>query len=293
MDHDLIDQFDFADRYLMGRLTADESSRFEEHFVDCPLCINRLRTTENFLMGLRATTIRQASPGEANGSKGVLRAFSQVLSAKRLALAWVCLIVVAALGAVGAVRQIRRLRFEVDQAKEAAAQRVSLLEQERQSADESNRERQAIVRDLTAKIRQLEAMINSREGKHAGTSPGPSTEPIINLPAVALTSVRGNPNSPQAIDAVALRGSSITWFLISLALEGEGDSKDYCVTIVDDHKKLKWKKCGFKPDQNDYLSLLANSRLLRPGSYHLIVEGVTNGVSRIIGEYPLSIVKKS
>ncbi len=281
MDHDIIDQFDYVDRYLMGRLTAGEISRFEEHFVDCSQCIERLRTTESFLAGLRSAAVRRASPEEGRAPKGPYPLLIRVLSARRTALASVCVIVVAS---AAAVYQIRRLRLDVDQEKQAAAQQEQRFDRERRSADES---REAKEKELVSQIRQLEVVIQSL-GQHEGQAPGPPAEPLINVSAVNLTSLRGGES--DSISAFKIRGPSINWFFISIRLEDEDDSKDYCVTITDSHDRQKWKHCGFKRTGQDYLSMLATSLFLRPGEYHFIVEGVTNeGGRRVIGAYPLVV----
>ena len=51
MDHTHTDEHQLADRYLMGRLDDAERRRFEEHFVDCPACLERLETIEGLRGG--------------------------------------------------------------------------------------------------------------------------------------------------------------------------------------------------------------------------------------------------
>jgi anti-sigma factor RsiW len=53
MDHGYIEENNVADRYLMGKLSAEERARFEEHFVDCAQCLDRLETTEGIRAALR------------------------------------------------------------------------------------------------------------------------------------------------------------------------------------------------------------------------------------------------
>jgi hypothetical protein len=53
MDHTYIDENLVVDRYLMGRLTAEESERFEEHYLHCPRCLDRLEEAERFRGALR------------------------------------------------------------------------------------------------------------------------------------------------------------------------------------------------------------------------------------------------
>ena len=50
-----------ADRYLMGKLPAEERLEFEEHFLDCRPCVESLEALEGLADGLRALTPRTAS----------------------------------------------------------------------------------------------------------------------------------------------------------------------------------------------------------------------------------------
>jgi hypothetical protein len=53
MTHDEIAAQNIAERYLMGKLSSDESTRFEEHFLDCSDCLDRLETAERFQAALK------------------------------------------------------------------------------------------------------------------------------------------------------------------------------------------------------------------------------------------------
>ena len=59
MDHIGIDDQQTAERYVLGRLTEEERLRFEEHFLDCPRCLDSIEAAE----GLRAA-LKDVSTGE-------------------------------------------------------------------------------------------------------------------------------------------------------------------------------------------------------------------------------------
>ena len=61
MVHDEIEAQNIAERYLMGKLSLDESGRFEEHFVDCPRCQDRLEAAERFRAAMKSLP-REAAP---------------------------------------------------------------------------------------------------------------------------------------------------------------------------------------------------------------------------------------
>src|SRR5262245_8973363 len=78
MEHSYIEENQIADRYLSGKLPAEERSRFEEHFVDCSQCLDRLEATADLRAGLRIVAADEA-----------LRVRTQVQLAQVGLLAWV------------------------------------------------------------------------------------------------------------------------------------------------------------------------------------------------------------
>jgi anti-sigma-K factor RskA len=54
MDHLYIEEHNIADRYLIGRLSAEEQRRFEEHFLDCQRCRSWLEMAHHFRAGLQS-----------------------------------------------------------------------------------------------------------------------------------------------------------------------------------------------------------------------------------------------
>src|SRR5258706_14689988 len=61
MDHKYIHEFDIVERYLSRKLAEGETAEFEEHFVDCLECVDRLETTKAFADGLRRVASRGAA----------------------------------------------------------------------------------------------------------------------------------------------------------------------------------------------------------------------------------------
>jgi hypothetical protein len=53
MDHETIEEQDVAERYLLGRLGAEDAARFEEHYLDCPLCLEKLELSRRLRDGLK------------------------------------------------------------------------------------------------------------------------------------------------------------------------------------------------------------------------------------------------
>ena len=85
MDHALIDEDRWADRYVLGRLTAEEQQRFEEHFVGCPKCLDELEAVEGLRGSLRELPAGEAAPAPTRSPSFALAPW--LLAAASLVLA--------------------------------------------------------------------------------------------------------------------------------------------------------------------------------------------------------------
>jgi hypothetical protein len=47
-----------AEAYLLGRLSQQQHEAFEDHFISCPLCTERLQLTEDFIKAVAPTPPR-------------------------------------------------------------------------------------------------------------------------------------------------------------------------------------------------------------------------------------------
>lgn len=56
MDHVTIEDDNLVERYLLGRLAAAEAARFEDHYLDCPECLEKLELSRRLRDGLREVT---------------------------------------------------------------------------------------------------------------------------------------------------------------------------------------------------------------------------------------------
>jgi hypothetical protein len=63
MDHRYIEENQIADRYVMRQLDAGEQAGFEEHFLDCPECLDRIevaRAMRNAMRDMAAVPRRRS-----------------------------------------------------------------------------------------------------------------------------------------------------------------------------------------------------------------------------------------
>ncbi len=293
MDHSYIEQFDLIDRYLMEKLPEEESARFEEHFIDCSECTDRLKTTGDFLQDLRLVAVQKTSLTDDSRPRAMPWYSSQLPSTRALAIAAGFLLLIAIASLVLVINRMGGLQSEVDQAKSVAAEWERRYEEERQTASLSDKKHQEAEEELAERLRQLDAKIQDEQQQRANTAAesGPGLRPGVNLPIFVLNSVRrGEQNASDSVNKIELARVP-TDLLISLSLEGETDYKDYRMTIFDGRNRAIWKRGGFKPNRYNSLSAGFNSRFFRPGDYLLIVEGVTGkGAPAQIGNYPFRVI---
>jgi hypothetical protein len=280
MDHKYINEFDLVERYLTGRLAAEETAQFEEHFVDCLQCVDRLKTTKAFMEGLRLV----ASDRTPEASRYTPRGF-WYFSGKSLAVAAGVLLLVALASAVVVFNQILRARVEADQAKAASTQWERRYEEERQSSANAEAEHRESERELTEQVAKLRTELEN-EGKQEA-----DTRAQVNLPILVLSSTRGSEPSSGSSNEVTLARSSGS-FVISLTLEGERADRDYLMTILGSRNQVIWKGRGIRPNRHNSVSVGFNSTLFRSGDYLLTVEGVAgDGSTSVVGKYSFRVRK--
>ena len=291
MDHDHIEQNNIVDRYLMGRLVVEESEKFEEHFIDCPICIDRLNTTRDFRQGLRLLAVQQPLREESYGAEESRRFFMKRSSWKPLALAACGLLLIAIAGSILLFNQVRRLRNENSQAISASAEWQRRYEEQQQITLSSEQERQQIERSFKEEVSELEAKLQNEEKQRASAGSGFQrwARPGINIQTFVLESVRGSGQSN--IKEIDLPGTTEK-FTMAVPIEGEAKYENYRATILANNRQF-WRETGLKPDLHNLLTMEFPSDFFRPGNYLLRIEGLPHLRDAIlIGNYPFRITKK-
>jgi len=294
MDHKYINEVDLVERYLMGRLAAEETTEFEAHFVDCQECVGQLNTTKALMDGLRIVTSEQVPEPRGYEPRGLFWWSQPTISRWSLALSDGVLLLVASVGALVVSNQIRRSRVEADQARSASAEWERRYEEERESSSLAEMRHQDSERDLKSHLAQLQAELDDEHKRNTEETPpgrGALKKPQINLAIFVLKSTRGSEPATGSLNELVVPRSPAN-FVISVPLEGEGGYKTYRTSIVNDRKHLIWKESGLKPDRHDSLSVGFNSTFFRAGDYLLTVEGVAgDGGKSIVGKYSFRVVK--
>jgi hypothetical protein len=294
MDHELINQSNLIDEYLMGHLPEEESAQFEEHFVDCPECIARLQMTGSFLQDLRFALSEQerqpAPPPKKFSPRHILRSFLPASAVWTTVSLLIALAIIAAFAGIYALRS----QTEAKEAKSLSEQWKQRYEDEHRSAiaaESSHREKESHQEE---RLRALEAKIREEETQRAKMAAelDRQTRPQGNLFTFELIAARGgNPAASEPVNRVELPRPSAS-IAFSISLEDEQRFESYRVKIFDDHRRLISPGIRLIPTRYDSLFIVFKPNFFRPGRYELIVEGVNKeGGREAVGNYPFLIVK--
>jgi len=294
MDHKQIEQSDLIDRYLMGQLSVDEQEQFEEHFVDCAVCVDRLTTTKDLIQGLRHVASHQAAEREAYLPAPIPWYSRYRLAPKWWALASGFLLLIALSAAVIMFNRARLSSTQADQARSDSAEWQRRYQQERESAELAGKKHKETEDELGGRLNELRKELDNNRKKAPGElrpgSRGRTITPQANVQIVILNSTRGS--DPRSATNNVHLPISPTNFLLLLALEGEAPHLDYHMSLLDDRGEVILQRGGFRPNEKNSLTFLMNSSLFRPGYYSVRVEGVDAGAGRsIIGEYYFHVTK--
>jgi hypothetical protein len=280
MEHSYIEETNIADRYLSGKLSPEERMRFEEHFIDCTQCLDRLEPIDDLRTGLKTIAAEEALQARADlrigvvGMVGLLARVVRMSRARRAALL-AGLILAIALPMALLIREWRSARRELAQAKQTSSELQRKYEEGERAAralvnEMESRERQSSEqRDLLAAQLERERAERLRlaENKAAGLD--------SDIPVFALSLVRsGDADLSQPVNRITLSPSSKSIILL-LELDPNPDLQSYRATISTADGRSIWSRSGLKPSSQDALALSLNSNLLKPNNYLLTLEGLT------------------
>jgi hypothetical protein len=284
MEHSYIEEHNIADLYLSGKLSAQERMRFEEHFVDCTRCLDRLETTDDLRAGLKTIAAEGALQARANlqigvaGAAGLLARVARLSRARRAALL-TSVILAIALPLALLTLEWRSARRELAQAKQTSSELQRKYEEGEQAArdlinDIQSREQlSSVQRDLLAAQLERERAERSRLADQVNKAAGSQAA----LPVFALSLARsGDADLSQPVNRITFSSSSKSIILL-LELDPNPDLQSYRATISTADGRSIWSKSGLKPSSPDALAFSINTSLLKPNNYLLTLEGLAAG----------------
>src|SRR5262245_34209867 len=298
MEHSYIEDHHIADRYLSGKLLIEERVRFEEHFVDCPECLERLQTIDDFRAGLRTVAVEEATRLRAYlsvGRAGVLARIALLVRRRQGPLLAVAILLIAPPMAL-LISEWMSARRELAQAIQESSEWRRKYEESERAARDLAKEMQTRERESSLQLERLAAQFGRTWNSH-DSAPRPShkaAERQSKTPVFALSVVRGGGADPsQPVNRITLPPQSKSIILL-LQLEPDPDLHSYRVAISTTDGRSIWTTDGLKPNSKNALALSFNSSLFKPGDYLLTLEGITAQKGRTpVATYAFHALTKS
>jgi anti-sigma factor RsiW len=279
MEHSYIEDHHIADRYLSGKLSIEERMRFEEHFVDCAECLDRLRTIDDFRAGLRTVAAEEATRLRAYlsvGRAGVSARIALLVRRRQGPMLAVAILLIA-LPLALLIPEWRSARRELARANQESSEWRRKYEESERAARDLAKEMQTRERESSPRLERLAAqfgrMRNSPDS--APRTSHKAAERQSETPVFALSVVRGSgPDPSQPVNRITLPPQSKSIILL-LELEPDPDLHSYRVAVSTADGRSVWTKEGLKPNSKNGLAISFNSSLFKPGDYLLTLEGIT------------------
>lgn len=239
MDHAYIEEHGLIDLYHRGQLPPEEEAGFEEHFVGCAECQERLQMARGFQRGLKTVVAEEVTQA------GLL-----AWLVRRRWLAVAALILAAVLPVLGYLAGSRDVTPRLVEIDETEANWRQLFEKEQRSADELRQRLEESERQRVAQVQE---------------TPAPPS-PLVNTPVFLLTAVRGEDETTSV---------KVKEGYFSLAVDAGDDPRfeSFRVTITDSEGKRVFREAGLKPNALEALLLTFPAGFFKPGEYRLVLEG--------------------
>jgi hypothetical protein len=251
MDHELIQENEIFDHYLAGKLSPEERVEFEEHFLDCSICLGQLEALEGLRDGLRELSSR-GMPASQPRRHALVRLLRDPRAAALLAAACLAVAVVPPVFYLG---ELRRTRAE--------------LENARRASDEAQR-KNAALNSALERERTAGASVAS------GAATLAASVFTLNLTRGAGTEVPG--------DRILLRDPR-EWIILLLDRPEGQKFESYRARISTADRRVIGEALSASPASDEMLAVGLPPGLLFAGDYALTLEGAGAGPARALATY--------
>ena len=252
MDHTYIEENQVADRYVQGTLPADEADRFENHYLSCPECLDRLDLAESVQRGFRRVAAQDAAQLSATRQLALLAWLARLSRRGQAGVLLSALLVLTLLpaglglsGIAGRDRELARTRATLAGERAAREQAVQQLAQTQTTQ--------------------------------------------ANVPIVQLDRERGAGSSGEA-PTQSLRQPRSGMIVLAAQVD-EPFQPSYSARLQDAHDREIMRWTGLHPDGQDNLTMSLAAVLLPPADYVLIIEGPAPGAKPAeVGRFAFRVV---
>ncbi len=271
MDHAAIDELQVVERYLAGRLPADEATRFEEHSLACPECLDRLEVAETLRRGLRGVAAQEVTAG-------MVRATLLARIARSRAASWALgfLFLAALLPSFYWARESGKLEAELAAARPAGtASPTNAAPQNRPgprtAPPETPGEIAALRAEIAASKERAEA--ERQERLRLAAELARAQGPRINLAVVPLSPERSAPGPLSPPSTRIALAPGMDWVVLALELN-TSDHPSYQATLAGSGGATLWRGADLLPDASGTLNVALPAALLPNGDLALDISGL-------------------
>ncbi len=266
MNHTEIEERQIAELYLMGKLPPGEAATFEEHYLSCQECLDRLELAESMERGFKRAAGQDAARVAATRQIAVLAWLSRLGRSRQMAFLAMAVLVVGVLPGLLGLREVR------ERDRELAATR-SVLEQEREqerqkstAGSRTEEEARRLQAELEASRRDLERERQARAS--ADEQLADARRPQGNVPILFLNPERGGGEPTHRLRLPKTPG----WIVLALEVDPP-HRPSYRAVLRDAKGQELWRGDGLQLNEMETLSLSLPSTLLAPGDYTVEVDG--------------------
>lgn len=255
MNHAEIEERQIPELYLRGKLSSEEAAAFEEHYLHCQECLDRLELAESMERGFK----RAAGQDAATRQIAILAWLSRLGRSRQMAALAMAVLVVAIVPGLLGLREVREREQELAAVRSALKQERERSAAGSSTAAEAERRRQelesALDRERQARAQADEQLAEARR-------------PQGNVPILFLNPERGAAEPTHRLR----RPGSSGWIVLALEIDPP-HRPSYRAVLRDAKGKEIWRGEGLELNEMETLSLSLPSSLLAPGDYTVEVDG--------------------
>lgn len=268
MNHDYIEEHQIADRYVMGTLPPDEAERFEDHYLSCPQCLERLALAESMQRSFKRAASQDVAQLAVTRQLALVAWLVRIGRSRQIGVLTMALLVVAVVALPGGLalrrsatlnQELAETRRALEQERERAANNTSTAAEIEKLRTELDASRRDLVREQEERTRAAELLAQSRV-------------PQANVPILFLDAVRSGGGSGEEPTHRLRRPPGNGWVVLALQLDPPL-APSYQAVLRDDGGRELWRGTGLRPNEMESLSLSLPASLLEPGDYTLVVDG--------------------
>ena len=291
MDHPFIDKHNIHYLYLLGKLSAEEQEHFEDHFIVCLECLNRLKTTEGLIAGLKAMDTEDILRPHAYIQAGILLWLVRLSRKRQAMLLSITILLLAALPAAIFVVEMRRVRGDLDRANLAYVDWQRQFEEKQQTVQKLETELQETRQKSDEQRQRLEAELERERQENARLADVANRPGRLHSIATifSLISTRGaDPTQPAPKNEIIISRSS-QLIVLSPEFNPDPNIHTYRASITTDDNHPIWRGDNLQLNMKGTIELGFNARLFRPNDYLFTLEGLTKGNYIQISKYPFTV----